>query len=388
MLKTKSELFETFKRFKALVEVRDERKIKTFRMDRGGEFCSREFLNYCEENGINRNFTAPYSPQQNGVVERHNRTMIEMARSLLKEMNMPSQFWGEAIRHAIYFLNRLPTRAVSGVTPFEACSGEKPYVGHIHAFGCVAHMRIPTVNMKKLDDRSKAVVHLGKEPGTKAYRLYDPVSKKVHVSRDVIFEEKKSWAWAHEFEIEIADEEKFVVLGLGIDTKQNNENVEESGYISNSDASIESSHATNSSSTESGTSSSSTPKNYKSLAEVYDNAEHVELDDDELFLVAADEPENYTQASKNHLWKQAMEREIESVEQNKTWSLTALPSGHKAINLKWVFKLKRDAAGNIVKHKARIVAKGYVQRKGVDFEEIFAPVTRLETVHLLLAHAA
>lgn len=83
-----------------------------------------------------------------------------------------------------------------------------------------------------------------------------------------------------------------------------------------------------------------------------------------------------------------MKKEIEAVEQNKTWSLTTLPPGQKLINLKWVFKLKKDTAGNIIKHKARIVAKGYVQRRGIDFEEIFAHVTRLETVLLLLALVA
>lgn len=83
-----------------------------------------------------------------------------------------------------------------------------------------------------------------------------------------------------------------------------------------------------------------------------------------------------------------MQCEIDSIEKNETWKLTSLPPGQKVIDLKWVYKLKRDAEGNIVKHKARLVAKGYVQKKGVDFDELFAPVTRLETVRLLLALAA
>lgn len=89
LLKTKDEAFETFKRFRAQVEDGFEKKIKSFRTDRGGEFCSKEFTNYFIENGITRRFTVPYSPQQNGVVERRNRTMIEMARSLIKEMHLP-----------------------------------------------------------------------------------------------------------------------------------------------------------------------------------------------------------------------------------------------------------------------------------------------------------
>lgn len=83
-----------------------------------------------------------------------------------------------------------------------------------------------------------------------------------------------------------------------------------------------------------------------------------------------------------------MKNEIEAVKRNNTWKLTELPAGRKAIGLKWVFKVKKDTNGEVVKHKARIVAKGYIQQKGRDFEEIFAQVTRLETLRLLLALAA
>lgn len=119
-MKNKNEAFEAFKKFRAQVENSSDKKIGTFRTDRGGEFTSKEFNQYCEEAGIKRHLTTPYSPQQNGVVERINRTIIEMARCLLKEKELPLYFWGEALRHLIYLLNRLSTRAVEGVTPYEA----------------------------------------------------------------------------------------------------------------------------------------------------------------------------------------------------------------------------------------------------------------------------
>lgn len=97
-----------------LAEHETNTKIKTFRMDRGGEFISHEFSNYCDQNGIKRHLTAPYSPQQNGVVERRNRTLLEMTRSLLKHMSTPNYLWGEAVRHATYLINRLTTRSVVG----------------------------------------------------------------------------------------------------------------------------------------------------------------------------------------------------------------------------------------------------------------------------------
>lgn len=144
--------------------------------------------------GIQRHYTAPYSPQQNGEVERRNRTVVAMARSLLKEKGMPSVFWGEAVRHAVY-MNRLPTRALSKQTPYAAWKGKRPNLDHSRIFGCVGHMKTPGIHVRKLDDRSKPVVYLGKEAGTKAYRVFDPAGDKVHVSRDIVFEEQKQWPW-------------------------------------------------------------------------------------------------------------------------------------------------------------------------------------------------
>lgn len=109
---------------------------------------------------------------------------------------------------------------------------------------------------------------------------------------------------------------------------------------------------------------------------------------DELMLLKVEEPVSYSEAAEEKEWQQAMNLELETIEKNKTWTLTDLPPGHKAIGLKWVFKLKKDTEGNVVKHKARLVAKGYVQRKGIDYDEVFAPVARLETIRLLLALSA
>lgn len=195
MLKTKDEALLYFKKFQVLVKIESGEVIKVLRTDRGGEFCSNDFKRFYEEKGIIRHFTAPYSPQQNGVVERRNRTIVAMGRSLLKERSMPSYMWGEAIRHAVYLLNRLPTRALSGATPYEARNNEKPQVDYLRIFRCIVYIKIPSVHVKILDERSKRVVHLGREPGTKAYRLYDPKTGVVHISRDVVFEEAKSWTW-------------------------------------------------------------------------------------------------------------------------------------------------------------------------------------------------
>ena len=117
--------------------------------------------------------------------------------------------------------------------------------------------------------------------------------------------------------------------------------------------------------------------------------EDEDADDDEvLHLMAGEEPTTFAEAEQEDCWRHAMLDELASINDNATWTLTTLPAGHRAIGLKWVFKVKKDEHGAIVKHKARLVAKGYVQREGVDFEEVFAPVARLESVRLILALAA
>jgi hypothetical protein len=141
----------------------------------------------CESAGIKRHFTAPYSPQQNGVVERKNRTIMEMTRSLMKSMGVPAKLWGEAVRHSIYLLNRLPTKAMGDSTPYEAWNKRKPHLGHLRVFGCTAHVRTAGPHLKKLEDRSHKMMYLGTDEGCKAHRLYDPHHNRIVVSRDVVF---------------------------------------------------------------------------------------------------------------------------------------------------------------------------------------------------------
>ena len=120
LLKTKDQALQAFRIIKMAAEVESEAKLKALRTDRGGEFKSRAFTEFCEAQGIKRYLTAPYSPQQNGVVERRNQTVVAMARSMLKSKGMPGKFWGEAVNTAVYLLNRAPTKSVVGMTPYEA----------------------------------------------------------------------------------------------------------------------------------------------------------------------------------------------------------------------------------------------------------------------------
>ena len=121
-LKNKSEAFDQFVEFKAQAEKECGHYIKVLRSDRGGEYTSNSFVNFCRKHGIKKELTASYTPQQNGVAERKNRTIVEMARSMMKEKSLPTEFWGEVVAIAVYLINRCPTKAVRDRIPMEAWS--------------------------------------------------------------------------------------------------------------------------------------------------------------------------------------------------------------------------------------------------------------------------
>src|SRR5690606_39271829 len=127
--------------------------------------------------------------------ERRNRTLLEMTRSILKHMEVPNYLWGEAVRHSTYLINRIATKTLITQRQYEAFKGIKPNINHIRVFGCIAYTNIEAKNLKKLDNRSRTLVHLGTEPCSKAYRLLNPTQQKIVVSRDVIFNENKTWDW-------------------------------------------------------------------------------------------------------------------------------------------------------------------------------------------------
>nr|ABA99612.1 retrotransposon protein, putative, unclassified [Oryza sativa Japonica Group] len=194
-LKEKSAALEIFKKFKAMVENQSNRKIKVLRSDQGGEYISKEFEKYCENAGIRRQLTAGYSAQQNGVAERKNRTINDMANSMLQDKGMPKSFWAEAVNTAIYILNRSPTKAVPNRTPFEAWYGKKPVIGHMRVFGCICYAQVPAQKRVKFDNKSDRCIFVGYADGIKGYRLYNLEKKKIIISRDVIFDESATWNW-------------------------------------------------------------------------------------------------------------------------------------------------------------------------------------------------
>lgn len=168
LLKQKGEVFECFHQYKALVEKQSGYYIKVLRTDRGGEYISNDFLRYCMEHAIHNKFTTRYTPQQNGVVERNNRTIMEMARSMLKAKHFPNDYWAKVVACVAYILNRCPTKSVQNNVPEEAWSGRKQNVTHMRVFGCVVYSRVPDELGNKLDINEQKCIFVGYSDESKA----------------------------------------------------------------------------------------------------------------------------------------------------------------------------------------------------------------------------
>jgi len=198
-LTEKSEVFATFKSWRAQVETQTGHKVKTLnvmvrylRSDNGGEYTSKEFGRYCKEEGITRHLTTVYTPQQNAVSERFNRTVLEKVRSMLSQSSLPYEFWAEAVNTAAYMVNLSPSSAINFSTPFELRYKRVADYSRLRVFGCAAYPLIPKETRTKLDPTSKKCQFLGYASGVKGYRLWDPVACKVIVNRDVSFHEPRS----------------------------------------------------------------------------------------------------------------------------------------------------------------------------------------------------
>lgn len=161
------------------------------RTDNGTEYANREVRDFLSSKGIILETTAPYTLEQNGKSEKENRTIVESARTMIKAKQLPKNLWGEAVSTAVYVLNRTINKADSSKTPYERWSGKEPSLTHLRIFGSVAYEHVPKIFRKKWDSKAKKKI-LGYQSQSTNYCLYDPVTKSISVSRNVIFNEIKS----------------------------------------------------------------------------------------------------------------------------------------------------------------------------------------------------
>ena len=196
LIKHKSEVPDKFREYVHTLNFETGKKVATLRSDNGGEFTSNDFESWLKEKHIRHETSVPHNPQQNGAAERDNRTIVESVRCLIHEKNLPLWLWGEALMYAIYTFNRtLPQNKT--VTPYQVWHNKKPSVAHFREFGVKAYALIPDADRQKLDAKSKEYIMVGYAETQKAYRLCDKTTRKIHISRDVVFEEDTTVSATH-----------------------------------------------------------------------------------------------------------------------------------------------------------------------------------------------
>ncbi len=193
LMKHKGEVFQHFLNFKTMVEKENGVNIKCLRSDGGGEYFTNEFNEYLKEHGIRRKYSCSYFPQQNGVVERKNKHIAEIARAMFNEKNLPNYFWAEAVAIIVYIMNQTPRPAVHGMTLEEKFTCKKPNVSHLRMLDCIAYVHVSDEKRLKLDPKAEKCIFIGYSLEQKRYRCFNPCIRKLQVSRDVVFDEMVSW---------------------------------------------------------------------------------------------------------------------------------------------------------------------------------------------------
>ncbi|GJS18444.1 retrotransposon protein, putative, ty1-copia subclass [Tanacetum coccineum] len=325
LLKHKHEVFETFKVFQKEVENQLGKTIKSLCSDRGGEYMSQEFLDHLKDHRIIAHRTPPYTPQHNGVSERRNRTLLDMVRSMMSQTTLPKSFWDYALETAARILNMVPTKKVEK-TLYEVWYGQDPKLSYLKVWGCEA-----LVKQDALTKPEKL------EPSGSLEDLEFIQEEDTHPSIDTSIN--------HEEDDLVIDEPHSDIILICRSTRTRR------------------------------------PIDRMCL---YINAEEYELWD-------LGEPANYKVALLDHesnKWLNAMNVEIQSIKDNEVWDLVDLLPNGKTVGSKLLFKKKTDMDGSVHTYKACLVAKGYTQTPGIDYEETFSPVADIRAIRILIAIAA
>ncbi|GKC07068.1 putative RNA-directed DNA polymerase [Tanacetum coccineum] len=470
------------------------RKVKTIRCDHGTEFKNKLMNEFCAKKGIQREYSIARTPQQNGIAERKNRTLIEAARTMLADSLLPIQFWAEAVHTACYVLNRVLVTKPQMKTPYELLMGKSPNISFMKPFGCPLTILNTLDHLGKFEGKSEEGYLLGYSTNSKGFRVYNRVTRKVQDCLHVDFLENqmnqkgKGPDWMFDLDIltpslnyipvrkenqvdtavkqsnsvdfEDVDDQQFIVHGSSsIGNKAGSGAITNDAQNKDSDEStvdkevpltiedqvlqkefenlmlqeaIANTHMANQ-----GNASEKRKEKGKEIYDLSESDDDLPKDgifegnsfDDEnkervktrkqlqgtpapnqalfsfickqnrtnhkdqqtcLFacFLSQEEPKKITQALQDESWVEAMQEELLQFKLQNVWVLCDLPDGKRVIGTKWVFRNKRDERGTIIKNKARLVAQGYRQEEGVDYDEVFAPVARIEAIRLFLAFAS
>nr|GFB72755.1 integrase, catalytic region, zinc finger, CCHC-type, peptidase aspartic, catalytic [Tanacetum cinerariifolium] len=405
-LRSKDETPMFIIKFLKMIQVRLNAPVRHIRTDNGTDFVNQTLRDYYEEVGISHETSVACSPQQNGVVERRNHTLIEAARTMLIYAQAPLFLWVEAVATTCYTQNRSIIRLRHGKTPYELLHNKLPDLSFFHVFGALCYPTNNNENLGKLQPKADIGIFIGYAPTKKAFRIYNRRTRRIVETIHVDFDELTTMASKQSSSgLALHDMTPGTISsGLAhsntpstsyVPPSRNdwdllfqsmfNEllNLPPSGVNQAPEAiapiveviplvNVDLTGSPSSTMVEQdapSTSNSSTPTETQSSVIPQD------VRDDNLDMEVA------------HMGSDPLE-ELHEFERLKVWEPVPRPYKVMVITLKWIYNVKLDELGGILKNKARLVARGYRQKKGIDFEESFASVARLEAIWIFLAYAA
>jgi hypothetical protein len=431
--KSDSTTLAAFEIFRAKVETMTGKRIRRLRAD--GAFDTTAWKEYLQKHGITQELTAPYSSSQNGLAERAIRTTMEDVRTLLRDSDLGHSYWAEAAAHSIYTRNLIPSRRHPKCIPIESLTGKRQDIGHLRVFGAKCWAKIPTVHGiqvnggSKLDVRSMECRLLGYASGSGNYKVQDIATRRVFVSRDVVFEEglpRRTSASVGEHTIPMFDtiigNETLTKDDSTIDPTTNNEHhdpdhqdpadhptIADQGNQNIANIPTEPRKSTRMPQPSQARLESTEYKERETAGrgEGHDwatnrsrpQAHYVirsETDNENILACLTETkashriPRSYkhAMATEPDRWMLPMQVEMDTLKAKHTWDLVIPLPGANIIGSMWIYDIKWDGEGRRIKDKARLVGKGYTQQLGVDYNETWAGVTRLESVRMSAAIAA
>ncbi|GJV08766.1 putative ribonuclease H-like domain-containing protein [Tanacetum coccineum] len=497
-LATKDETSGILKSFITGVENLIDQRVKVIRCDNGTEFKNKEMNQFCERKGIKREFSVARTPQQNGVAERKNRTLIEAARTMLADSKLPTTFWAEAVNTACYVQNRVLVTKPHNKTPYELFLGRKPALGFMRPFGCHVTILNTIDHLGKFDGKADEGFFVGysiNRSGPNWLFDIDALTKSMNYKPIITGNQSNDNAGtkacddACKARMETVPDKDYILLPLwnvdppfsqssksspdagfkpsGDDEKKVTEEPGKEGGDSSKDSKSNDQEEEDNVNNTNTVNTASTNKvdvvGAKTSIELLDDPNMPELedivysDDDEdvgaeadmnnldafmlvspipttrihkdhlvkqiirdlnsapqtrrmtknleehglfssvqqrtnhkdfqncLFacFLSQEEPKKVIHALKDPSWIEAMQDELLQFKLQKVWTLVDLPNGKRPIGTKWVYRNKKDERGIVIKNKARLVAQGYTQEEGIDYDEVFAPIARIEAIRLL-----
>jgi len=335
---------------------------------------------------------------------------MDMVRSMTSVSNLPTNMWGEALKTAVYVLNRIPSKSVPK-TPFELWNGWKPSLNHVHIWGCQVEVRVYNPHEKKLDPRTVSGYFIGYAEKSKGYRFYCPsYTQKIVEARNARFLEEFQTGVSGSHKVVIEEMQETAPSGSGVEPggliptmaqhppiriptyeevipepliQDSHEDVANGAVIQEPLPVVE---------------TAPQPLDQPEIRRSSRVKRSAISSDYVVYLQETDyvsglnqDPITFTEAmsrTDSDKWYEAMKEELNSMAQNQVWVLVELPTGFRAVGCKWVYKTKVDAFGNIERYKARLVAKGFLQREGIDYHDTFSPVSRKDSLRIIMALVA